>query len=101
MAYLKGVLILPIQYQDQVNLLKDILSDHQSECCGTVAECEQLERVIKSLMVHSNTNQQSKELLEDIYNYSQTGKYSASLDQHIESHQNQLSQWINDIDTYS
>lgn len=93
--------ILPIQYHDQVNLLKDILSDHQSECCGTVAECEQLERVIKSLMVNGNTNQQAKTLLEDIYSYSQAGKNSTALDQHIESHQQQLSQWIQDIDTYS
>ena len=31
---------MPIQYHDQVSLLKDILSEHQSECCGTVAECE-------------------------------------------------------------
>lgn len=81
--------------------MKDILSEHQSECCGTVAECEQLERVIKSLMVNSNTNQQAMGLLEDIYSYSQAGKNSPSLDQHIQAHQNQLSQWINDIDTYS
>ncbi len=92
---------MPIQYHDQVNLLKDILSDHQSECCGTVAECEQLQRVIKSLMVHSDTNHQAKGLLEDIYSYSQAGINSTALDEHIESHQQQLSQWIQDIDSYS
>jgi hypothetical protein len=92
---------LPIQYHDQVSLLKDILSEHQSECCGTVAECEQLERVIKSLMANSSTGQNVKGVLEDIYFYSQSGKNSASLDQHIESHQDQLSQWIQDIDTFS
>jgi hypothetical protein len=92
---------MPIQYRDQVSLLRDILSEHQSECCGTVAECEQLERVIKSLMANSNTDQHVKGLLENIYYYSQSGKYSASLDQHIESHQDQLSMWIQDIDSYS
>ena len=92
---------MPIQYHDQVSLLKDILSEHQSECCGTVAESEQLERVIKSLMANSSTGQNAKGVLEDIYFYSQSGKNSASLDQHIESHQDQLSQWIQDIDTFS
>ncbi|MDQ0231233.1 YtzH-like family protein [Metabacillus malikii] len=89
---------MPIQYQDQVSLLKDILSDHQSECCGTVAECEQLERVLKSLMANSQTEAQAKNVFENIYYYSQSGKNSASLDEHIESHQDQLSQWIQDID---
>lgn len=93
--------IIPIQYHDQVSLLKDILSDHQSDCCGTVAECEQLERVIKSLIGNSNTDQHVKGILEDIYTYSQNGKNSTSLDQHIESHQEQLSQWIQDIDSYT
>ncbi|KKI91636.1 YtzH-like family protein [Bacillus sp. SA1-12] len=92
---------MPIQYHDQVNLLKDILSEHQSECCGTVAECEQLERLIKSLMVNTNIDQNVKGILENIYSYSQAGINSASLDQHIESHQNQLSQWIQDIDSFS
>lgn len=92
---------MPIQYQDQVGLLKDILSEHQSECCGTVAECEQLERVIKSLMIHSNTTENVKGLLEDIYYYSQAGVNSPALDQHIEAHRDQLSQWLQDIDTYS
>lgn len=92
---------MPIQYRDQVSLLKDILSEHQSECCGTVAECEQLERVIKSLMVNSNTNQNVKSVLEDVYFYSQSGKNSTSLDNHIEAHQDQLSQWIQDIDSFT
>ncbi|MBZ5752013.1 MULTISPECIES: YtzH-like family protein [Metabacillus] len=92
---------MPIQYHDQVSLLKDILSEHQSECCGTVAECEQLERVSKSLMANSNTDQNVKGVLENIYYYGQSGKNSSSLDNHIESHNNQLSQWIQDIDSYS
>ncbi|WP_226670194.1 YtzH-like family protein [Metabacillus litoralis] len=92
---------MPIQYHDQVSLLKDILSEHQSECCGTVAECEQLERVIKSLMVNSNTTPNVKNMLEEIYTYSQSGKNSKELDHHIQSHQDQLSQWVENINTYS
>ena len=85
---------MPLQYQDQVNLLKDILTNHQTDCCGSVSECEQLERLIKSLMVNSNIDQEVKPVLEQIYSYSQDGINSSSVDQHIESHQTQLSQWV-------
>lgn len=35
---------MPLNAEHQMNILKDILSNHQSDCCGTVAECEQVER---------------------------------------------------------
>ncbi|MFC0270346.1 YtzH-like family protein [Metabacillus herbersteinensis] len=92
---------MPIDYHHQVGLLKDILSEHQSDCCGTVAECEQLERVIKSLMVNTQLDQNVKSVLQDIYTYSQSGVNSSELNDHIQSHQGHLSRWINDIDSFS
>ena len=76
---------MPLQYQDQVSLLKDILTNHQTDCCGSVSEYEQLERLIKSLMVNSNISQEVKPVLEQIYSYSQGGINSSSVDHHIES----------------
>jgi len=95
------MLIMPLQYQDQVSLLKDILTNHQTDCCGSVSEYEQLERLIKSLLVNSNISQDVKPVLEQIYSYSQGGINSSSSDQHIESHQTQLSQWVDRIDSFS
>ncbi|WP_338449148.1 YtzH-like family protein [Niallia oryzisoli] len=92
---------MPLQYQDQVNLLKDILSNHQTDCCGSVSECEQLERLIKSLMVNSNIDQNNKQVLDQIYSYSQSGINASNLDAHIELHQEQLSQWVDNIDQFS
>lgn len=92
---------MPLQYQDQLNLLIDILNNHQEDCCGSVSECEQLERLIKSIMTNSNMNQNDLQILNQIYSYSQNGKYSANLDQHIESHQQQLSQWVDNINQFS
>lgn len=92
---------MPLEYQHQISILKDILSNHQTDCCGSVAECEQMERLIKSLMVNSNLNQDFKNVLQDIYSYSQTGKYTQHLNNHIHSHQNQLSAWVNDINQLS
>ncbi|MFS0864498.1 YtzH-like family protein [Fredinandcohnia sp. 179-A 10B2 NHS] len=92
---------MPIDYTHQMDILKDILSNHQMDCCGTVAECEQLERLIQSLIANPNIDQGVKQVLTDIYSYSQDGKYTQHLDNHILSHQNQLSEWIDDIDQLS
>lgn len=92
---------MPLNYTHQIDILKDILSNHQMDCCGTVSECEQLERLIDSLLANSNIDQEAKQVLLDIYSYSQTGKQSQALENHITSHQNQLSQWITDIDQLS
>lgn len=98
---MKGRTYMPLDHQDQVNLLKDILNNHQSDCCGSISECEQLERLVKSLMVNSNINTDVKTVLQEIYDYSQHGVQTQNLDQHIESNQQRLSEWVSDIDQYS
>ncbi|MBP2241458.1 hypothetical protein J2Z40_002021 [Cytobacillus eiseniae] len=92
---------MPISQQDQLNLLKDILSNHQTDCCGSVSECEQLERLVKSLLMNPTIDSQAKAVLEEIYYYSQSGVNATHLDNHIELHQNELSSWVNDINQYT
>nr|WP_263325386.1 YtzH-like family protein [Neobacillus sp. Marseille-Q6967] len=92
---------MPLSHQDQVTLLKDILNNHQVDCCGSVAECEQLERLVKSLMVNTQIDQNVKSILQDVYDYSQHGVQSSDLDQHIQTNQGNLSQWVNSIDSFS
>ncbi|KAA6448554.1 YtzH-like family protein [Bacillus swezeyi] len=90
-----------LSQENQIHLLKDILSDHQADCSGTVAECEQVERIIKSLMANTNLDGNLKGVLEDIYLYSQRGRSSASISDHILEHQDRLTQWVEDIDSFS
>ncbi|RIW35739.1 hypothetical protein D3H55_07355 [Bacillus salacetis] len=92
---------MPLGHQDQMNLLKDILTNHYDDCCGSVAECEQLERLVKSLMVNSQIGDGVKPILQEIYNYSQNGINSPNLDHHINSQKENLSQWVQDMDTLS
>ncbi|NRD76158.1 hypothetical protein HPT25_01370 [Bacillus sp. BRMEA1] len=92
---------MPLSHNDQVTLLTDILSNHQTDCCGSVAECEQLERLVKSLMVNTQIDQNVKNILQDIYQYSQKGAQTADLDQHILANQENLSHWVNDIGQFS
>ncbi|WML40881.1 YtzH-like family protein [Neobacillus sp. OS1-2] len=88
---------MPLSHEHQVTLLKDILTNHQSDCCGSVAECEQLERLVKSLMVNTQVDQNVKSILQEVYHYGQHGAETADLDQHILSNQDNLSQWVSDI----
>lgn len=92
---------MPLSYNDQLNLLKDILQNHLEDCCGSVSELEQIERLVKSLMVNENVHADVKNILNEVYNYGQNGKYTSDLDTHIESHQNVLSQWVDSIGQFS
>jgi DNA topoisomerase VI subunit A len=92
---------MPLNHEHQLTILRDILMNHQSDCCGTVSECEQLERLIQSLLTNDQLDDGVKSKLNDVYYYSQSGKYSSDLDQHITNHQQQLSQWVSDLESYS
>lgn len=92
---------MPLNPQDQVTLIKDILSNHKTDCCGSVAECEQLERLAKSLMVNTQVDQNMKNILEEVYSYSQHGAQTDDLEQHILTNQENLSQWVNDMTQFS
>ncbi|PFY90337.1 YtzH-like family protein [Bacillus pseudomycoides] len=92
---------MPINQQHQLEILKDILVNHQNDCCGTVSECEQLERLIQSLLANDSVNSDVKTMLNDVYYYSQSGKYSPDLDNHISNNQEQLTQWISGMDNFS
>jgi hypothetical protein len=95
------VFLLPLDSTHQISILKDILSNHQMDCCGTVAECEQLERIIKSLMVNTTIDQEFKNTLSGIYSYGQVGKNASDLKNHINHYQDDLSQWIDNIKQYT
>ena len=92
---------MPISQQDKYNLLKDILNNHQVDCCGSVSECEQIERTVKSLLLSGELTPDVKDVLTEIYSYGQQGKYTQHLDNHIQNHQEQLSNWVDHIDQYS
>ncbi|MGN1402651.1 MAG: YtzH-like family protein [Bacillus sp. (in: firmicutes)] len=90
---------MPLSQLNQLSILRDILSDHQSDCCGSVAECEQVERLVKSLLANGTDYQHLAPVLTQIYEYSQNGVNTSDLDSHITAHQEELSGWLSDIDT--
>ncbi|MCD7032712.1 YtzH-like family protein [Metabacillus sp. GX 13764] len=92
---------MPLNYQNQVSLLKDILAEHCDDCCGTSAECEQVERLVKSLMANTQIDQNLKSVLQNIYSYSHNGINAPVLNDHIASQKDNLTQWLSDIDSFS
>ena len=92
---------MPLSQQHQVTILKDILTNHQSDCCGSVSECEQVERLVKSLLANGQVSEQIIPILNEIYTYSQNGINTDNLDNHINTHQDQLSSWVDSIDQYT
>lgn len=92
---------MPIQYTDQLSLLKDILQNQQEDCCGSVSEYEQIERLVKALMVNGQIDREAIAILNEIYSYGQNGKNTQDSEQHIQTHQNELSSWVSQIDQFT
>ncbi|MBP3038885.1 YtzH-like family protein [Bacillaceae bacterium Marseille-Q3522] len=90
---------MPLNHYDQLTLLRDILNNQHIDCTGSVAECEQLARLIKSLLVNDNVDTVTKNLLVDIYEYCQNGVNTQNITEYIETNQNQLSQWVAQMDS--
>ncbi|BCB05319.1 YtzH-like family protein [Bacillus sp. KH172YL63] len=92
---------MPLNSQNQMQLLSDILSNHSTDCCGSVSECEQVERLVKSLMVNADIHENVKPVLQEIYQYSHDGISSSDLENHITTNKQNLSQWVTDMNSYS
>ncbi|WAA11757.1 YtzH-like family protein [Fervidibacillus halotolerans] len=91
---------MPLHYTDQLQLLKDLLEDHQFDGYGTVNEYEQIKRLIDSLMANEQLDEQTKNVLQEIYDYGQLGK-NTEPNVLIENYKEQLSEWIDQIGSYS
>ncbi len=87
---------MAINHEHQLTVLKDILSEHQLDRSGTVAECEQIERLAKSLIANDAVHSELKQTLSHIYTYSQNGKTQLIfLHTSINMNNNSLNGWIN------
>ncbi|WP_050616094.1 YtzH-like family protein [Bacillus testis] len=91
---------MPLTQQHQIAVLRDILNNHQSDACGSVSECEQVERLVEALLAKGELNEQLIPILNEIQQYSHTGASTEDLNTHITAHQEQLSQWIDGVDQY-
>jgi len=92
---------MPLNGQHQLSILQDILTNHQVDCSGTVSECQQIERLIQSLLSNQQVDEQMKNTLLDVYNYSQHGQNAKNIDEHIIQHKDNLSMWVDNINNFN
>jgi hypothetical protein len=92
---------MPITSYDQINLLYDILSNHQTDCSGSMSECQQIQRLVQSLVNDTSIPTDVKTTLKDIYDYSHLPQSTQQLEHHIQSHDNHLTNWISSIETFT
>lgn len=88
---------MPIQFHDQLTLLTDILQSQQLECCGTLSECEQLERITQTMLAQPHVNSEIEKTLLEVYAYSQGGQRHENINDYVSEHKEYLSSWINDL----
>ncbi|MEQ6378580.1 YtzH-like family protein [Bacillaceae bacterium S4-13-58] len=91
---------MPLTHQHQLQVLTDILKEQSEECCATVAEYEQIERIAKELMANADFSQQEAVMqqLENIYSYAQQGKGSPNPNELATAYQQEIENWVQEVD---
>ncbi|WP_243386009.1 YtzH-like family protein [Bacillus kexueae] len=92
---------MQLNHEHQLMLLKDILSEQHSECCGTESEYEQIDRLIQSLLNNEQISQSLKQSLQHVYQYSQERNNGPDYSDHIQSYRDDIPNWITNLNTFS
>jgi hypothetical protein len=92
---------MPITANDQMHLLYDILTNHKIDCCGSMSECQQIQRIVQSLVNDNSLSYEMKNTLKDIYDYSKVPETNQHLEHHIIQHNSHLDNWISSIDSFT
>ncbi|ASK62915.1 hypothetical protein CFK37_12560 [Virgibacillus phasianinus] len=84
---------------DQLMVLQDILTEQSEEGSASVAEYQQIKRIIQTLMAKETiTNEQLLALLPEIYNYGLQGEQAQNPEEHIITNKNNIESWTALID---
>lgn len=93
---------MPLTSNDQLAVLYDLLSEQFEDCCGSVSELQQIQRLAQSLLANQHiTDQEMNQLFSEIIHYGKQGEGVQDINQHITDFQSQLSTWTNSIQSYN
>jgi hypothetical protein len=91
---------MSLSVDNQLGLLRDILSEHCESCCGSKSECEQISRLARSILSNKSSDQQEiLAMLPGIHSYSSAGEKAADINAHITTNRGQLENWVETIDS--
>ena len=89
---------MTLTVQNQLTLLHDLLDEQMSHKNGSVAEYQQIKRLVQSLTANKQvSNGQLLQLLPEIYNYGLQGEIAQSLPEHITTNKANIETWKNVI----
>lgn len=85
---------MTLTVQNQLTLLHDILDEQIADSSGSIAECQQIKRLVQAMIAKKTINdEQLLQLLPEIYNYGRQGEIAQSLSEHIDSNRENIANW--------
>ena len=83
---------------DQLNLLHDLLDEQTINSTGSIAEYQQIKRLVQTMIAKNKvTNEELLQLLPEIYNYGRIGEIAQNLPEHITTNKDNIQNWTNAI----
>lgn len=92
---------MAISKENHISLLKDILSTHCQDCCGSSSQFQQADRLVNNLLVEFAQDQDMKKVLSEIQNYCKQGSQLSYPAEHINENQNALSDWVQHLNGFN
>lgn len=85
---------MTLTVHNQLTLLHDLLDEQMADNSGSIAEYQQIKRLVQSMMAkNAISDEQLLQLLPEIYNYGRQGEIAQSLPEHIESNKENIENW--------
>lgn len=88
---------MTISKENHITLLKDILSTHCQDCCGSSSQYDQASRIVDNLLVEFGQDEDITKVLSDIQNYCKKGAQLSYHTDHINENQTALSEWVRNL----
>lgn len=90
---------MTLSVNNQLTLLYDLLDEQMIEHAGSIAEYQQIKRLIQAMIAENKVqDEQLLQLLPEIYNYGRQGEIAQSLPEHILTNQENLQHWKSAIE---
>lgn len=93
---------MTLSVNDQLRLLHDLLDEQMIDNTGSIAEYQQIKRLIKEMIAKDKiSDEQLLKLLPEIYNYGRLGEIAQSSSEHIMTNTDNIENWKNVIEQFN
>lgn len=94
--------MMTLSVNDQLRLLHDLLDEQMIDNTGSIAEYQQIKRLIREMASKDKINdEQLLQLLPEIYNYGRQGEIAQNSSDHIITNTDNIENWKNVIQQFN